>query len=208
MYRNSLTHVKEKSKKLYYNNLFETNKANAKKVWKGINDFLGWKKNRTFFLTKIIATDGRIITDGSEICNYVNDYFSTIGSRMASSISVPTDADIHCKFLIRFHSQNLFLMPITHNEMLSVINCLDSLKISVAHNIPAKFIILPANVVSPILCDLYNYSITSGAFPDILKLVYVIPVHKSGPKEICNNYRPSPCCPYLQKYLRNVFTIN
>ena len=30
MYRNSLTHVKEKSKKLHYNNLFETNKTNAK----------------------------------------------------------------------------------------------------------------------------------------------------------------------------------
>ena len=30
MYRNCLTHVKEKSKKLYYNNLFETNKTNAK----------------------------------------------------------------------------------------------------------------------------------------------------------------------------------
>jgi len=39
--------------------------------------------------------NGRIITDGNEICNYVNDYFSTIGSRMASSISAPTDADIH-----------------------------------------------------------------------------------------------------------------
>ena len=38
MHRNSLTHVKEKSKKLYYNNLFETNKANAKNVWQGIND--------------------------------------------------------------------------------------------------------------------------------------------------------------------------
>jgi len=50
---------------------------------------------------------------------------------MASSISVPTDADIHCKFLIRFHSQNLFLMPITHNEILTIINCLDSEKVLV-----------------------------------------------------------------------------
>ena len=89
--------MKEKSKKLYYNNLFETNKANAKKVWQGINDLLRRKKNRTFSLTKIFATDGRIITDGKEICNYVNDYFSTIDSCMASSISVPTNADIHYK---------------------------------------------------------------------------------------------------------------
>ena len=125
--------MKEKSKKLYYNNSFETNEANAKKVWQGINDSLRRRKNKTFSLTKIIAIDGRIITDGNEICNYVNDYFSTVGSRMASSISVPTDADIHYKSfqLIRFNSQNLFLMPITHNEILTIINSLDSSKILV-----------------------------------------------------------------------------
>jgi len=186
------------SKKLYYNNLFETNKANAKKVWQGINDLLRRRKNKTFSLTKIIATDGRIITDGNEICNYVNDYFSTVGSRMASSISVPTDADIHHKSLIRFNSQNLFLMPITHNEILTIINSLDSSKSPGAHNIPAEFIKLSANVIAPILCDLYNYSITSGVFPDVLKLAYVIPVHKSGPKEICNNYRPISLSPFAK----------
>ena len=119
---------------------FNSCEANAKKVWQGINDLLRRKKNRTFSLTKIIATDGRIITDANEICNYVNDYFFTIGSRMASSISVPTDADIHYKSLIRFNSKNLFLMPITHNETLTIINCLDSSKSSGAHNIPVKFI--------------------------------------------------------------------
>jgi len=71
-----------KVKKLYYNNLFETNKVNPKKVWQGINDFLRRKKNSTFSLTKIIATAGRIISDSNEMCNYVNDYFSTIGSRI------------------------------------------------------------------------------------------------------------------------------
>jgi len=40
MYRNSLTNAKEKSKKLYYKYLIETNKANAKKVWQAINDLL------------------------------------------------------------------------------------------------------------------------------------------------------------------------
>ena len=54
MFRNSLTHVKEMSKKLYYNNLFETNKANAKKVWQGINDLLRRRKNKTFSLTKLL----------------------------------------------------------------------------------------------------------------------------------------------------------
>jgi len=101
----------------------------------------------------------------------------------------------------------LFLMPITHNEILTIINSFDSSKISGAHNIPAKFIKLSANVIAPILCYLYNYSFTSGVFPDILKLAYVIPVHKSGPKEICNNYRRisllSPFAKIFEKRLYN-----
>jgi len=68
-------------------------KLTQKKVWQGINDLLRRRTDQTFSLTKIIATDG------NEICNYVDDYFSTVGSRMASSISVPTDADIHYKYL-------------------------------------------------------------------------------------------------------------
>jgi len=55
-----------------------------------------------------LAQKTKKITDGNEICNFVNDYFSTIGSRMASSISVPTDADIYYKSLIRFNSEIYF----------------------------------------------------------------------------------------------------
>jgi len=123
---------------------------------------------------------------------------------MASSISVPTNADIHYKSVIRINSQNLYLMPITHNEILTIRNCLDSSKSSGAHNIPAKFIKLSANVIAPIICDLYNYSITSGVFPDLVKLAYVIPVHKNGPKEICHNYTLlSPFAKIFEKCLYN-----
>ena len=97
-------------------------------------------------------------------------------------------------------------MSITHNEILTIINCLDSSNSSGAHDIPTKFIKLSANVIAPILCDLYNYSITSGVFPGIPKLAYVILVHKSGPKETCNNFRPislSPFAKIFEKCLYN-----
>jgi len=99
-------------------------------------------------------------------------------------------------------------MPITHNEIITVINCVGSSKSSGAHNIPAKLIKFSANVIAPIPCDLYNYSITNRVFQDILKLAYAIPVHRSGPKEICNNYSPIFLLSPFAKYLRNVFTIN
>ena len=43
--------------------------------------------------------------------------FWSLKTPLKKTLSVPTDADIHYKSLIRFNSQNLFLMPITHNEI-------------------------------------------------------------------------------------------
>jgi len=64
---------------LYYNNLFKTNKAKTKRILHGINNLSKRKKNTTFSLKKTTATDGRIIPEGNEISNQVNDCFSTIG---------------------------------------------------------------------------------------------------------------------------------
>ena len=46
------------------------------------------------------------------------------------------------------------------------------------------------------------YSIVSRSFPDILKLAYVIPIQKVVKGNL------HPCYPHLQKYLKNVFTMN
>lgn len=37
---------------------------------------------------------------------------------------------------------------------------------------------------------LFNWSLSSGIYPSSWKLSYVIPVHKTGPKNVISNYRP------------------
>ena len=40
------------------------------------------------------------------------------------------------------------------------------------------------------LCEIVNMSISSGKFPAIWKKALVKPLHKSGPTDLVNNYRP------------------
>ena len=40
------------------------------------------------------------------------------------------------------------------------------------------------------LCFIYNFSFTTGIFPDSLKIAKVTPVYKKGSKFECANYRP------------------
>jgi hypothetical protein len=44
--------------------------------------------------------------------------------------------------------------------------------------------------IAPSLTSLFNLSLTSGIFPDAWKISNVIPVHKSGARNLYSNYRP------------------
>ena len=58
------------------------------------------------------------------------------------------------------------------------------------NSIPLKLLkLIPDLIIAP-LCRLINESFSSGKFPDLLKIVKVIPIHKGGSTQDMNNYRP------------------
>ena len=54
-------------------------------------------------------------------------------------------------------------------------------------------------ILSALLAYLINLSITTGIFPIDLKKAKIIPVHKSGPFSILDNYRPVSILPVISK---------
>ena len=60
----------------------------------------------------------------------------------------------------------------------------------VLYSIPIKLLkIIPDLIIKP-LCRLINKSFSEGIFPDFLKIVKVIPIHKGNSIQDMNNYRP------------------
>ena len=57
--------------------------------------------------------------------------------------------------------------------------------------IPLKFIKLTNVIITPVLVEIFNKCIVNGVYPYSLKIGQIFPIHKSGPKNLCNNYRPS-----------------
>ena len=73
-----------------------------------------------------------------------------------------------------------------------------------SHNVSTGIITkrkLSANVISPILTNLFNSSIISGKVPTAFKLAKVIPVHKKGNKAKATNYRPISVLPIVSLIL-------
>ena len=69
--------------------------------------------------------------------------------------------------------------------VISKLNCNSGHSDAIPHKIFVKF----SHVLSKPISDLFNLSVSTGVFPDILKIAYVIPIYKSGYKIPLKNYR-------------------
>ena len=55
------------------------------------------------------------------------------------------------------------------------------------------------DIICPILTRLFNFSMSSGIFPNILKKAVIISIHKGGDNELVDNYRPVAILPIISK---------
>ena len=56
-------------------------------------------------------------------------------------------------------------------------------------------------VISRVLAKLFNFFMRHGKYPQAMKISQVIPIHKKGPKDVVNNFRPIR----LQNQINKVF---
>jgi len=153
----------------------------------------------------------------NEVSNTFNDYFINVGVSLQNKIIPLTNCSFTNTSLIKNHnSSSFFLRPIGVAEVHNHIRGLKSNKSLGKHGIPIKYIKAVDNEIAAILTDIYNQCIATGCFPEILKISEVMPLYKTGPKNICSNYRPisilSPFSKIFEKCLHtqlyNYFTQN
>ena len=53
-----------------------------------------------------------------------------------------------------------------------------------------KLLIATVDIITEPLTILFNRCLNEGIFPNICKIAHVTPLHKKGPENLCNNYRP------------------
>jgi hypothetical protein len=98
---------------------------------------------------------------------------------------------------------NISDLILTTQQVCSSIKCLRN-NISGPDQISSKIITICADEVAPSLTNLFNLSLSSGEVPNEWKLANVIPVHKSGAKHLCSNYRPISVTSIFSKVLEKI----
>ena len=193
-YKNYLTKTLRKAKVDYYHSKFNQNRGNIKKTWREINSLIRCRKQTP----DVVLRDhqGEVQTDKRKVADIFCEYFSSVAADLDSKIP-STDAG-PLDFMSFNNNVSFFAVPSTPTEVLNIIKSFSN-KSSNINDIPIFIYKHLASELSPIISLLFNHSVTSGSFPDCLKLATIIPIFKSLDRQLPNNYRPISMIHVLSK---------
>ena len=189
---------------MYYKIVIDENKSNSNRLWKVINEIIRKERKQTSNIPhEVIDANGHKQTDSATISNAFNQYFSEVGSRLASKIP-PTSKSPTAN--IKSAPYSMFLEPTTEEEVTQYIRSLNDHKNAEATDIPIKCIKLSNVIISPNLTVIFNRCVTEGIFPDDLKIAQITPIFKKDPKHFVVITGQYQCSPHLAKYLKSTST--
>ena len=201
-YNNILRKTIRAAKKLYYSNCFHKFKFDIKNTWSTINDII-CKSKKTDDFPKYFLVNGSQIHDNFTIANEFNKFFINIGPQLAESIQIPPN--LSYKEFLRHPTNNVFKFKEINVE--KVIKTIDSLKPKTSYStdrISNKLLKFLKNELAVPLKNIINQSISTGIFPNSLKIAKVTPLYKKDEKYLMNNYRPISILPSVSKVFERI----
>ena len=201
LFRNRVNREIMKSKKTYYVNYFDSNVNNIKKTLEGIKKkFVNLKKSSS--KTTQLNIGGKIVDGDAQLATTFNNCFVNVGPNTENDIpQVPNISP--SKFLRNRNQFNFIIAKVSNEEILKIINLLEN-KSSGPYGIPLKLLTLIPDLIIIPLAHIINMSFSTGIYPDLLKIVKVIPIHKGGSTQDVNNFRPISLLSIFDKIVEKI----
>ena len=184
------------AKKTYFSWYFKVNIHNSKKIWQGINEIVH-NKHTKLMEEIFLDENGNIITDQKKVANKFNKFYTTIADKLVANLGKP--ATKYQDYLKNPNEHSIFLNETDHGEVASLIHKLDITKSGDIYGITPRLIKDAGPSMATNLSIIFNKSMESGIFPQLLKTAKVIPVYKAESKMIESNYRPISLLPIIGK---------
>lgn len=202
-YRNFCCDLLHKLKHQFEQKQLDENKNNPKKLWQIVKDICHTSKQNAP-ATELLKSKNNT----TESLDYCNDYFSTVGGKLANEIlnnQGITEQLLADEISIANGKTHSFYMhPTDEFEVDSIIRNLKTSGASGLDCINNNLIKQIKNHIITPLTHICNLSISYGEFPEPWKKAAVCPVYKSGPKDTPSNYRPISLLSCLSKVLEKL----
>ena len=201
-FKNKTTNTIRNAEKLYYKNLISSHTNNSSNLWKTFGKILNKKKAKNSNISSL-SIDNKKITDPQEITESFNKFFCEIGEQLASNFSNHNNWD-YKKFLKKTAPQSFFMHRTNETEIIDSVRNLKNTNSTGHDEFSNKFIKLSLPILAPALEKIFNLSLSSGIYPDKLKVAKVIPIFKKGATTSINNYRPISILSSINKIFEKI----
>ena len=140
------------------------------------------------------------IEDPTEMANTFNSFFANIAAKVKGPVTHSNHSklkdfcDSRLPDNIKFNISN-----IEKDKVLKYLSSMDSCKATGTDNIGPRLLKFAAPYIADDISYICNHSINSATFPRKWKEAKVSPLHKNGPHDDVNNYRPISILPVLSK---------
>lgn len=142
----------------------------------------------------IIKENDKIISNPLDIAIKFNNYFiDKIQPLEASGNNVPITS------YIQSSKDSIFVLPSIPTDIHKIIKGLKTTNSVGYDGISTRVIKYVSEVICAHLSHIINLCITSGVYPDALKISVIKPIHKKNSKEQITNYRPISLIPIISK---------
>ena len=141
-----------------------------------------------------------MFAENDAIAEAMNHYFTNVGRNIAESI---TTNDTHQRYLTEDYPRSFFFSPVTNNEVFNTIMLMKNKK-SNLNEIPTNVLKHISQLITPVITHIINLSLTTGSFPESLKVARVTPIPKEGDPTNVNNYRPISVLPLMSKIFEKI----
>jgi len=146
-------------------------------------------KNKTTTFINKMSFQKEDLSEPSEICNKLNNYFCSVGAKLAQSLSSGSNNDF-IKYLPFSNINSMFCSPVTPDEIIRILYKLPNNAAPGGDRINSKVLKVIGSSIAAPLAHIFDLSFTSGEVPELLKVAKVILIYKKGERNQPGNYRP------------------
>ena len=139
--------------------------------------------------------NGTTISDKNEIAAGFNNFFVNIGPNLANNTVSPSGDDSTFDYMKALVTDSMFLFDTYELEIAKIIRECKPKKSTGYDGINMNIIKSVIKSISKPVVHICNLSLSSGIFPDYMKIARVIPLYKPGEKDVFTNYRPVSLLP-------------
>ena len=137
----------------------------------------------------------------------MNDFFCNIGEKLRSNIPNTVNALLNGDYSANNDSACFEFRMISPDDLVNVIAKFKKSNGFGVHGISSFFLKIGMPVLPPVLCHIFNRSLSSGTFPQNWRIARVSAIYKDGNIEHRSKYRPVSVLLVISRLLKRIFFI-